>query len=191
MYSSTLLLEKVQKVEKEKALQDCQFLPFLASCLCPTTNCVVCKNGSSVGIYTHCIHIFARLVPICVLSRCLSTEVSASELTRKFIKSVLLVGCVLLSEFFCIASKRGEVFSRCQKVVVVLQCTEQEEKKLLFFFLLKKTALVVLKTGPNFSLLPLLFLLLLLLHTALNHTHLQLLQHGGGEGEKGSTMLTC
>ncbi len=43
-------------------------------------------------LYTHCIHVFARLAPICMLSRCLSTKISASELRRKFIKSALLVG---------------------------------------------------------------------------------------------------
>ncbi len=30
--------------------------------------------------------------PICMLSRCLLTKISASELSRKFIKSALLVG---------------------------------------------------------------------------------------------------
>ncbi len=44
------------------------------------------QNGSLFGIYTHCIHIFVRLAPICMLSRCLLTKISASELSRKFIK---------------------------------------------------------------------------------------------------------
>ncbi len=33
------------------------------------------------------------LAPICMLSRCSLTKISASELSRKFIKSALLVGC--------------------------------------------------------------------------------------------------
>ncbi len=38
---------------------------------------------------------FARLVPICVLSRCLITKISASDLSWKFIESALSVGqCV-------------------------------------------------------------------------------------------------
>ena len=45
------------------------------------------QNGSSF---------FARLPPICMLSQCLLTKISASELSRKFItrKSALLVGYV-------------------------------------------------------------------------------------------------
>ncbi len=35
---------------------------------------------------------FARLAPICIHSRCLINKISASELSRKFIKSALLVG---------------------------------------------------------------------------------------------------
>ena len=53
---------------------------------------VVCKNGSSFGPYTHIAYTLLHiqyLAPICMLSRCLLTE---SELSRKFIKSALLVG---------------------------------------------------------------------------------------------------
>ncbi len=50
-------------------------------------------NTYAFGIYPHCIHVFARLVPICMLSRCLWTKISASELTR----SALLVGNAILS----------------------------------------------------------------------------------------------
>ncbi len=53
---------------------------------------VVCKNGSSVGIRTHCIHVFARLATIFMLSRCMFDKISASELSRKFTKSALLAG---------------------------------------------------------------------------------------------------
>ncbi len=36
---------------------------------------VVCKNGSSVGIRARCTHVFfARLVPTCMLGRCLATK---------------------------------------------------------------------------------------------------------------------
>ncbi len=52
------------------------------------------QNGSSVGIHTHCIHVFARLVPIFMLSRCSLANISAWKLSRKFIKSALLVGRV-------------------------------------------------------------------------------------------------
>ncbi len=47
------------------------------------------QNGCSVEIYTHCIHAFARLYAQSVLI----SKISASELSRKFIKSALLVGC--------------------------------------------------------------------------------------------------
>ncbi len=39
----------------------------------PTTNGGK-QNGSSVRIYKRCIHVFARLAPICMLSRCLLTK---------------------------------------------------------------------------------------------------------------------
>ncbi len=57
----------------------------------PTTNGGM-QTERSVGMYTRCIHVFARSAPICMLSRCLLKENSASELRRKFIKSALLVG---------------------------------------------------------------------------------------------------
>ncbi len=50
------------------------------------------QNGGSVVIRISCIQIFAHLVPICMLNRSLLTKISASELSRKFIKSALLVG---------------------------------------------------------------------------------------------------
>ncbi len=52
----------------------------------------VCKNGSSVGICTRRINVFARFVPIYMLSWYFINKISASELSRKFIKSALLVG---------------------------------------------------------------------------------------------------
>ncbi len=58
----------------------------------PTTNGGM-QNGGSVRISTHRIQVFARLAPICLLSRCLYyNKISASELSRKFIKGTLLVG---------------------------------------------------------------------------------------------------
>ncbi len=57
----------------------------------PTTNGGM-QNGSPVGACTRCMHVFARSAPSCMLSRCLVTELSASELSRKLIKSPLLVG---------------------------------------------------------------------------------------------------
>ena len=57
----------------------------------PTTNAGM-QNGSSVGICTCCIHIFARLASTCMLSPVRINKISASELSRKFIKGALLVG---------------------------------------------------------------------------------------------------
>ena len=48
---------------------------------------VVCKNGSSVGIHTH-LYVWRRFAR----SVCAYQQNSASELIRKFSKSVLLVG---------------------------------------------------------------------------------------------------
>ena len=57
----------------------------------PTTNGGM-QNGSSVGIHARCKQVFACLAPICVHGRCLLTNISASELSRNFLKSALLVG---------------------------------------------------------------------------------------------------
>ena len=58
----------------------------------PTTNGGM-QNGSSVGICTRCIHVFARLVPINSHAQSvLINKFYASELSWKFIKSALLVG---------------------------------------------------------------------------------------------------
>ncbi len=46
---------------------------FRQLCSYPTTNGGV-QNGSPVGIRTHCMHVFARLPPICKLSGCLLTK---------------------------------------------------------------------------------------------------------------------
>ncbi len=57
----------------------------------PTTNGSV-QNGSSVGICTRCIHVSARFGVDLHARSVLVKKNSASELSRKFIKSVLLVG---------------------------------------------------------------------------------------------------
>ncbi len=49
-------------------------------------------KGSSVETYTHCIHVYARLVLILCAHSVLINKISASKLRRKFIKSALLVG---------------------------------------------------------------------------------------------------
>ena len=50
------------------------------------------QNGSSVGIRTRCVHIFAHLAPICMPQSVIINKISTSELSRKSIKSALLVG---------------------------------------------------------------------------------------------------
>ena len=54
------------------------------------------QNGSSVGTRAYTLHtsLFSHLPrPICMLGRCLSTKISASELARKFLlRCELLVG---------------------------------------------------------------------------------------------------
>ncbi len=63
----------------------------------PDQPTVARKNGSSVGM-RHALHarFFTRFGHrFCMLGRCLSTKISASELRRKFIRSALLVGEVL------------------------------------------------------------------------------------------------
>ncbi len=63
----------------------------------PTTNGGM-RKGRSVGTCAHVACTFLHvLVPICVLSRYLSTKISGSELSRKFAKSALLAGSFLLS----------------------------------------------------------------------------------------------
>ncbi len=57
------------------------------------------QNGSSVRMCTRCIHVFLHVrCRRVMLSRCLSTKFLHSELSQKFIKSVLLVGYVCVWE---------------------------------------------------------------------------------------------
>ena len=60
----------------------------------PTSNGGM-QNESSVGICTRRMHVFARLAPICMPSRCLVTKISASELSQKFVKCALLGLCIV------------------------------------------------------------------------------------------------
>ena len=49
------------------------------------------QDGGSVGIRTCCTHVFARLIPVCMLSRCLATKF----LPRSSGGSLLRVHCWL------------------------------------------------------------------------------------------------
>ncbi len=57
----------------------------------PTTNGGM-QNGSSVGIHTHCIHVFCTFGADFFAQSVLINKISASELSRKFSKTALLVG---------------------------------------------------------------------------------------------------
>ncbi len=72
----------------------------------PTTNDGM-QNGNPVGIYTSCKHVFTRLAPICMLGRRLLTRKIASELSWKFIKSMLLVGIILFLSLFPFQSENS------------------------------------------------------------------------------------
>ena len=50
------------------------------------------QDESSVGTYTRCTHIFARLAPILYAQSVLIDKISVSELCRELLKSALLVG---------------------------------------------------------------------------------------------------
>ncbi len=51
----------------------------------PTTNGGM-QNRSSVGIHTQCVHVFARLALICMLSRCLVTKFLRRSSVRTYQK---------------------------------------------------------------------------------------------------------
>ena len=59
----------------------------------PTSNGGM-QNGSSVGIGTCCIHVFARFAPICMLSRCFVTKF----LQRRSVRTLLRMCCRLGSQ---------------------------------------------------------------------------------------------
>ncbi len=50
------------------------------------------QNGNSEYVHIAYVHDFAHLVPIFFAQSVLINKISASELSRKFIKSALLVG---------------------------------------------------------------------------------------------------
>ena len=62
---------------------------------CPTTGGGM-QSGSSVRMHAHFVHVFARFAPDLHARSVLINKVSASELSRKFIKSALLAGCACL-----------------------------------------------------------------------------------------------
>ncbi len=90
------------------------------------------QNGSSVGTYTHCIHVFACLAPICMLSRCLSLKISASELSRIFIKSALLVGY-----YYVVGPRREREREIDVETSLSMRCTEREKRERAFLMVLK------------------------------------------------------
>ncbi len=53
---------------------------------------VVCKNGSSVGIRAHFMHVFGTFGADLHARSVLISKIFASELSRMLIKSALLVG---------------------------------------------------------------------------------------------------
>ncbi len=74
------------------------------------------QNGNSVRMFTCCTQVFARLSADLNAQSVITNKISASELTRKLIKNVLLVGCVhivnkhhLLTKFLL----RGLLMVRC------------------------------------------------------------------------------
>ncbi len=85
---------------------------------------VVCKMEAESEYVQHIsCRFFARLAPICTLSRCLLTKFSASELRRKFIKSALLVGKAVF------LSKRG----LCKKKKKISQVETRKKANIAIF----------------------------------------------------------
>ena len=76
---------------------------------------VACKNGSSVGIHTHCIHIFARLAQICMPSRWLLTKF----MHWTSVGSLLRVRCWLGQ--WLLAAKNFTVFFYCKSVSITVE----------------------------------------------------------------------
>ena len=93
------------------------------------------QNGSSVEICTHCIHIFARLAPICMLSRCLLT----TFLHRSSVRSLSRVRCWLGTShndekhplLTCIEKRRSylTLFKRIQHVQLMTDVATNLQKK--------------------------------------------------------------
>ena len=70
------------------------YYPTRHTCLqfLPNHQWVACKMEAQSEHVRVAYTFFARLAPTCMLSRCLITKISASELRRKLIKSALSVG---------------------------------------------------------------------------------------------------
>ncbi len=66
-------------------------LASLSSLVHPTTNGGM-QTGSSVGMFTHCIHVFCTSGADLYCQLALIHKISSSQLSGKFIKSALLVG---------------------------------------------------------------------------------------------------
>ncbi len=72
-------------------------------------------NGSSVGICTHCIHVFARLALTCMLSRCLPTKflhrssVGTLSRVRCWLGGVNWLGRSNISTMYCACSVLADV----------------------------------------------------------------------------------
>ncbi len=98
---------------------------------------VACKTETQFEYVTRCIHVFARLVADSFAQSVLSNKISASELSRKFIKSALLVGYVRVcgrrdSEFLCQLEKKRHFIFFPQLPTPLFQLKKQR----FFFFLL-------------------------------------------------------
>ncbi len=81
---STFFLGNVLSTQKLSTREYCSFHY-------PTTNGDM-QNGTSVAICTHCIHVFAGLASICVLSRRLLTEFLHRSSSGSLLRVPLLVG---------------------------------------------------------------------------------------------------
>ncbi len=72
---------------------------------------VACKVEAQSEHVTRCVHVLACSAPTCMLSQCLATKMSASELSGKFVKSALLVGYVVVPlQGYCAVSSMSILF---------------------------------------------------------------------------------
>ncbi len=106
------------------------------------------QNGSSVGISTHCVHVFARFVPICMLSRCLLTKFPRRSSGGSFLR----VRCWLGNAFFSPSERMwsGERHSSAKKKTEVLNFDSVERQVLQFLQRWKKKRCI--KIDPPLSL---------------------------------------
>ena len=62
------------------------------------------QNMRSVGMCAHCTHVFARLVSICVLSRCLGTELPHRRSGGSLLRVICWLGVLVKKKemkFYC------------------------------------------------------------------------------------------